>query len=735
MSNYSENGVQFTVGEVGIATGGMKIGRAKYSKDGNNNILGPQKIINAIDIDWNNAEVEGIESPINSTAQLLKILGELYSGTGGSGGSDGPGGGNYNGPNIIILSPEEYEALEAYEKNALYFITGDIEEEEGPQEAEDPYSIQTNLQINGNTYTEDGTITLSPSQTYNISGTLRGNIVIDATTSAAASAIENNTFEYTNLILNNVKILSTEDFGIIYRIPEKGKGYKGISVTIEKNSFNYIICTKTYENSEDEQSGCIYSMNNLNIQGAGYLAVKNDGGHGIRGKETTLANLHYWCDSTHDGIHGKNVNIIGGTYYFEKCNDAVGTADNIKNDTGHILFFDGKIKYNTLNGQLLDSKKVGIYFDESLLSENDLLNCTNMNLISENKFYEYIRNYSVISNEFTGCIVKSYSNTNDYKKLQNGQTVTLSPVSIKSRDNQITCMGYNITSPMISIKGYLDKPLYFNSIFNENIDAEITLDNAYICNDTQNFHTIYYDPASEKGKVKIKAYNDSINIISNNYYNNETLVFECDAIKSENNIEVEANAGSLLYINSNMCDGIDGQEVKISDTKGSIIVSNCGQRGIKGNAIVIGPDAVISKGNINSYVTDTSANNYKKVEGLVYSKNNCQLYNGEGSNITGNTDDSRTNTGMADIFARNGKSATKGNFGTTNNELEGYLITSSMGAIKSINLGNAAHLYYNFIYSNESDTKTGDLLILNDPGASTETYFAKNIYNSPISND
>ena len=43
---------------------------------------------------------------------------------------------------------------------------------------------------------------------------------------------------------------------------------------------------------------------------------------------------------------------------------------------------------------------------------------------------------------------------------------------------------------------------------------------------------------------------------------------------------------------------------------------------------------------------------------------------------------------------RNGK-ATKGVFGTTNNELKGVLICGSVAAVIGINFNNAQHIYYN----------------------------------------
>ena len=84
MGNYSENGIQFTVVDAGIYTGGMKVSRLAYQKDNEGNIQGPQRIVNGIDIDWNNAEVPNIDNPIISTGQLLAIIGELKGIVGGS---------------------------------------------------------------------------------------------------------------------------------------------------------------------------------------------------------------------------------------------------------------------------------------------------------------------------------------------------------------------------------------------------------------------------------------------------------------------------------------------------------------------------------------------------------------------------------------------------------------------------------------------------------------------------
>lgn len=54
-----------------------KISSDKYVIDEQNNIVSNDPIINAIDIDWNNAKIEGVIGPINHTADLISEIGNI----------------------------------------------------------------------------------------------------------------------------------------------------------------------------------------------------------------------------------------------------------------------------------------------------------------------------------------------------------------------------------------------------------------------------------------------------------------------------------------------------------------------------------------------------------------------------------------------------------------------------------------------------------------------------------
>ena len=73
MAIYNENNVEFSgIRQLQISTG-SKIGSSKYIIDENDNITLNKPIINAIDIDWNNATTEGLDT-ISTTADLINVL-------------------------------------------------------------------------------------------------------------------------------------------------------------------------------------------------------------------------------------------------------------------------------------------------------------------------------------------------------------------------------------------------------------------------------------------------------------------------------------------------------------------------------------------------------------------------------------------------------------------------------------------------------------------------------------
>lgn len=564
---------------------------------------------------------------------------------------------------------------------------------------------KTSFLINGEPYEGTGNIiTLLPGGNYTLKGVWNGQIVIDATGSQPDN--------YTYIRLDGVTIISDKCYGILYDCPHSSnKGYKGLYVTLEKNTHNFVVCNNndnTIENPETYAS--IDSWKDLTIQGVGYLAVYNDIAHGVRGENLAIAGPHIYADTVHDAIHGKNVNLYDGVFYVYNAKDGIGTTEN-----GHINVFGGTYEFINLNeaeqGLPFDSKQPGYYVDESVFGEYAHNNIT---AISDAYEAGVVIGYN---DEYPGGEVIQVTEITNKKWTANANN---EPV-LTDLETPLTT-GYDLTGfESVTVTGKINNPLVFpesakTPITNDAGEYEwnkkgelktydgtkldITLSNAYI-ETTEDYPSIYY--GVDVSRVKIIVPKETISVIKQNY----TLLGglgDHDAIKSENNLSIEVKNEGILYVTSRDGDGVDGGETRFTDSKGTFIVTNCGERGVKGNAIVIGPDAEINSSVIDSYITDPNAvdedgkNIYTTFDGIFIAKGNVLNHTvGLVTYPDGMTDKDEKEAyaktvGFADVFARNGK-ASKGMFGTTDTELKGVAIIGSLGAVIKIDEGDAKNLY------------------------------------------
>lgn len=567
-------------------------------------------------------------------------------------------------------------------------------------------SINSSFTINGVVYT-DKVITLAAGGTYVLEGIHEGQIIVDANTVKPDA--------WTTIKLNNATIISDEAYGILYNCPDSNnKGYQGLYVTLTKDSQNFVVCNKATTVEGDETYASIDSWKDLTVQGVGYLAVYNNIGHGLRGETMNVAGPHIYIDTVHDGVHGKNVNILDGVFYVQAAKDAFGTTDN-----GQINVFGGEFTFVNVTEDNFDSKKDGYYAVAGVSGAKmhpieDIYEEGTVTAYPTKEDYEAKTN-GVQINIAIGTTVDSGT---FYNADENGNVVASATpaghltwvwddpaeVLFDSPQAYLINANYNvvevtgkitrpivrptdaitITNPTFSKKGKL------NGGYDNKLD--IYLNGAVIVTDG---HAPSIANLPDAGRVKITAVKDTINAIINKdtTENDSEGLYDHDAIKSENNVTIEVKGGSVLYVTSNIGDGVDGGETRFIDSKGSFVVTNCGQRGVKGNAIVIGPDAIINASVIDSYITDTADPEYTTFDGIFVAKGNV-LNHTVGRGIATNEDPEMKLTGFADVYARNGKHS-KGMFGTTNNELKGVAIIGSLGAAIRMDEGNAQNLYVN----------------------------------------
>ena len=145
-------------------------------------------------------------------------------------------------------------------------------------------SASDDFYVNGvKTTPVNGVITLAAASEYILEGTLHGQVLIECGLTAPT--------DNTNIRLNGVNIVTDLNSGIKYNTPEVNTGFKDLVVTLEKDSVNTIVCT-TVAAVADNQEACIYSMNNMVIQGVGYLSCMNKGGHCVRATELIFIMIH-----------------------------------------------------------------------------------------------------------------------------------------------------------------------------------------------------------------------------------------------------------------------------------------------------------------------------------------------------------------------------------------------------------------------------------------------------------
>lgn len=568
--------------------------------------------------------------------------------------------------------------------------------------------IKPNVFMINGVVNNDKVITLAAGGTYELQGIHEGQIIVDAI------SVKPNA--WTNIILNNATIISDDAYGILYNCPqESNKGYQGLTVTLTKDSQNFVVCNKVETIEGDETYASIDSWKDLTIQGVGYLAVYNNIGHGLRGETLNIAGTHVYTDVEHDGIHGKTVNVFDGVFYFQKAKDAFGTTE-----TGKLNIFGGSFDFINVTQDHFDSKsttKLGIYNVAGELPTN---------MVALENYYE------------AGTVI-AYPTEEDYKAKTNGVQLNPAFTEINSgwfynadaEENVVassTPAGYTtwvwddpaetlFQAPLAYIvnEGYttievtgkitypIVRPADAIEIVNPTFSKKGKLNGGY-----DNNFNVYLNGAvivtdndcpsianlPDAGRVKVVAVKETVNAVINKYNGEGTA--DHDAIKSENNLPIEVKNEAILYVTSVLGDGVDGGETTFTDSKGTFIASGCGERGVKGNAVVIGPSAQIDASVITSYITDPEDPEYTTFDGIFVAKGNVTK---EG-NVVGNADISSEEaakaSGYADVYGRNGK-CSKGVFGTTNAELKGIAIIGSLTAYNNVDTGNAQNLHVNQI--------------------------------------
>lgn len=175
-----------------------------------------------------------------------------------------------------------------------------------------------------------GNVTISAAGTYVLSGSFRGQLLIDASSG-----------DLVHLVFDNVEI-SCENSAAVY-----GKQSDKIVITLAEGSENFVSDGQVYQydtQKEDEPNAAIFSKDDLTFNGTGMLTVSGNYEDGIRSKDDLwIVSGRYDVTTVKDSIQGKDsVWIQDGTFTINAGNDAVKASNDTEAEKGWVLIDGGE---------------------------------------------------------------------------------------------------------------------------------------------------------------------------------------------------------------------------------------------------------------------------------------------------------------------------------------------------------------------------------------------------------
>lgn len=518
----------------------------------------------------------------------------------------------------------------------------------------------------------DGVLKLQANHKYTLSGFFNGHVEVVSTEAPKSK---------TTIVLSGFNLVTDYESGIVYKPTfnkDAGETAKSLQVILKENTYNFIACRQSSDASSVLSDGAgIYSINNLTINGVGYLSIySNTGAHAIKANELVISGKpHIWMHALHDGIHGKDyIEIQEGYFYFDYVKDAVGTGND-----GYLDVYGGTFNVKYAKENVFDSKSTVYASSIQGLSTKIIVGTALDGLVNDTAKVRILETVEVegISVVYTSKLQwfgepKIYVTTEPLE----GSNYILLPGLAKEPDannaNVYTLDPHTIADSANNAVYYITG--YFNNkqikIYSASVDSDtiknnysstaIVLDNAFIENTSSSSADcpIYY--AYDKKGITVEAYQQPSYIVST----------AADAIHSTGNLTVKGD--SVIYSQSTEGFGLFSSDLIFRGDGLRYVVNS--KYGIQGTNIHLGEDP--------DRVTNAKAKNSDQ--------NIYILYNSE-----------------VDINART-SSAGKKSYIVTYQYQKGDIITNK---IQSLNINNeenfsnnmAGNLYYkDRVYGNTS---------------------------------
>ncbi len=176
-----------------------------------------------------------------------------------------------------------------------------------------------------------GVVTISKPGSYILSGSLTdGQIVVEVTKE-----------EKVQLVLNGVDITCSNSAAIYVKSADK------VSLTLVKDTVNKVKdgLSYTFADGEDEPNACIFSKDDLSINGEGTLQVEGNYNNGIATKnDLKIIGGTIQVTALNNGIKGKDsVCIMGGNITVDVDGDGIKSDNEVEAEKGYVYIYNGTI--------------------------------------------------------------------------------------------------------------------------------------------------------------------------------------------------------------------------------------------------------------------------------------------------------------------------------------------------------------------------------------------------------
>jgi hypothetical protein len=173
-------------------------------------------------------------------------------------------------------------------------------------------------------------IVLTKAGTYILSGNLSGQVLVKA---GAKDKVQ--------IVLNNANITNSDGPAIYVKSADK------VFLTLAEGTKNTLTDGADYNvaGDENEPDGCVFSQEDLTINGSGALTVTGNYSHGIITKDDlTITGGNITVTSQNEGLKGKDsVKICGGTIVVDAADDAISSSNDSDSDKGWVSIDGGDL--------------------------------------------------------------------------------------------------------------------------------------------------------------------------------------------------------------------------------------------------------------------------------------------------------------------------------------------------------------------------------------------------------